>query len=967
MEHQAATKDSKSDPQQTSVQSSKAADSASVFELLHVQRAVGNHAFGRFLQAKLTVSEPSDEFEQEADRVADEVMRTPDPNGEEPPEISRASDSTLHRACNKCEEEDDVGIQRKLDDEAEEEEAEPDVDLQRACNKCEEDDEKVGIHRKAVGESDRGSGSAGSLVQEQIDHLSSDGEPLTATTRAYFESYFRSDFGDVRVHHGKRAFESAQSVNALAYTIGPHVVFGSGQYAPDTAAGKRLLAHELTHVVQQRGIRERSVESQPGDSGDGPASHDTHAVAPQIQRSPENLLQRAAGDDAGGGAAGAAAGGAAGGAAGAPAAGGGNPGGGPPGPAVNGFEVDVLASEAPDEFLVRAAARALGVDLRVSSLDDMINQVERRTPAGTCVRRLNVYNHANPSIQQVSGGNKTKTKAGEVTHTPSSGFSINWLTSNANQAAVNRLRHTLCCDSQMNWYGCSTAGVWAQGGTRTAAERAENEKRYTTFGDFYHDVAEAAAHGATNFRDIGMVNVQSWANALCTPVYAATDFTSWATVGSEVVRIIKYGGRGVRLTPQDDMACACDPVTGRRLGSAQTGPLLQQRSDELRQEFLRPLYEQTRGPIGTSQPLQAESEAERNARVAAEQAQAAESQQLGNTIRDTVLANAGFAAGARPTTPDEALRVVALWDLNIDKIAGALPTLTTALSGMLRGSHEEASLDQEQRRLEAALTQKGRENFMGALMLVRREPFWNDYLSRNTIYIFPDLTGANRYRGFTQVATRTVPGSKPQKVFVIHVSKSMLEYVPAKPNEPPQTELVAANIVHELSHTIETNRIGQAMESFEENLAGLIADHPRVIALRSGAADAAAARSTHVSRIRQILYDATGYAEEEIFVHLQQLTHQPSMTIDRVAVRGSDFILHELERFMRQLKRIGVPPRVVTEVLTAIRRKAGELYDRRIAAAPAGSEQRRMLGLNKTLALSTFDLALDFSQDPPRP
>lgn len=964
MEYQSATKDSKSDPQQTSVQSSKAADSANAFGLLHVQRAVGNHAFGRFLQAKLTVSEPSDEYEQEADRVADQVMRTPDPNGEEPPEISRASDSALHRACNKCEEEDEIGIQRKLDDEPEEETEEPDVNLQRACNKCEEDEEKVGIHRKAVDDTDRSTetkgsfGRAGSLVQEQIDNLSSDGEPLTTATRAYFESYFGSDFSDVRVHHGKRAFESAQSVNALAYTIGPHVVFGSGQYAPDTAAGKRLLAHELTHVVQQRGVRERSVDHQPGDSGHGPASHDTPPAAPQIQRSPVNILQRAAGD---------AAGGAAGGAAGAPAAGG-NAGGGPPGPAVNGFEVDVLAAEAPDDFLMRAAARALGVDLRVSSLDDLINQVETRTRAGTCVRRLNIFNHANPSYQQVSGGNKRKSEAGEVTHTPSSGFSINWLTSNANQAALNRLRHTLCCDSQMNWFGCSTAGVWAEGGTRTAAERAQSEKRFTgTFGDFYHDVTDAAAHGATNFRYIGMVNVQSWANALCTPVLAATDFTNWRTVGSEVVRTVIYGGRQVRLLPQADIACACDPVTGRRSGSAQTAAQLQQRSDELRQEFLRPLYEQTRSPIGTTQPEQAESEAERNARVASEQAQAAESQQLGNTIRDTVLANAGFAAGARPTTADEALRVVALWNLDIDKIARGLPPLTTALSGMLRGSHEESTLDQTQRAFEAALTQKGRENFMGALMLVRREPFWNDYLSRNTVYIFPDLTGVNRYRGYTQVATRTVPGSKPQKVFVIHVSKDLLEYVPVNPNEPPQTELVAANIVHELSHTIETNRIGQAMEAFEENLAGLIADHPRLVALRAGATDAAAARSIHVSKLRQMLYEATGYAEEEIFVHLQQLTHQPSMTINRTAVRGSDFVLHEVERFMRQLKRIGLPPRLVVEVLAAIRRQTGALYDRRIAAAPAGSEQRRMLELNKTLALSTFDLALDFSQTPPSP
>jgi hypothetical protein len=278
---------------------------------------------------------------------------------------------------------------------------------------------------------------------------------------------------------------------------------------------------------------------------------------------------------------------------------------------------------------------------------------------------------------------------------------------------------------------------------------------------------------------------------------------------------------------------------------------------------------------------------------------------------------------------------------------------------MLRGSHEEAGLDQTQRDLEAALTQAGRESFMAALMLVRRDKFWNDYLSRNTVYIFPDLTGVNRYRGYTQVATRTAEGSRPQTIYVIHVSKDLLD--------SGQTEMVAANIVHELSHSIyDTNRIGRAMQAFESDLAGLIADHPRVVQLRAGAADAAAARNTHVSRIRQMLYEVTGYAEEEIFVHLQQLTHQPSMTIDGTAVRGSDFILSQVELFMRRLRRIGLPPRVLNQVLAAILRQAGALYDRRIAAAPAGSSDRRMLEVNKELAMNTFQLALSESANPPR-
>lgn len=83
------------------------------------------------------------------------------------------------------------------------------------------------------------------------DALSSSGQPLDGGTRAFMESRFGHDFSQVRVHTDTQASESAKAVNALAYTVGPNIVFQSGQYAPETAAGKRLLAHELTHVVQQ--------------------------------------------------------------------------------------------------------------------------------------------------------------------------------------------------------------------------------------------------------------------------------------------------------------------------------------------------------------------------------------------------------------------------------------------------------------------------------------------------------------------------------------------------------------------------------------------------------------------------------------------------------------------------------------------------------------------------------------------
>jgi hypothetical protein len=81
--------------------------------------------------------------------------------------------------------------------------------------------------------------------------LRSPGEPLDAGTRGVMEARFGHDFSRVRIHAGARAAESAEAVNSLAYTVGQQVVFGASQYAPQTARGSALLAHELTHTMQQ--------------------------------------------------------------------------------------------------------------------------------------------------------------------------------------------------------------------------------------------------------------------------------------------------------------------------------------------------------------------------------------------------------------------------------------------------------------------------------------------------------------------------------------------------------------------------------------------------------------------------------------------------------------------------------------------------------------------------------------------
>ena len=103
------------------------------------------------------------------------------------------------------------------------------------------------LQRQPAGQADPA--SAPPIVHEV---LRTPGQPLDSATRAFMEPRFGHDFGQARVHTDARSAESAQAVGALAYTVGHHVVFAQGQYAPATVTGRQLVAHELTHVVQQR-------------------------------------------------------------------------------------------------------------------------------------------------------------------------------------------------------------------------------------------------------------------------------------------------------------------------------------------------------------------------------------------------------------------------------------------------------------------------------------------------------------------------------------------------------------------------------------------------------------------------------------------------------------------------------------------------------------------------------------------
>lgn len=266
--------------------------------------------------SNLTVNEPGDEFEQEAERVADQVMRMPDP-------------VKVQRSCAACEEEEN---------------------LQRKCAACEEEEKKSKVQRKEAG---AGPDHAPAIVH---DVLNSPGQPLDKQTRAFFEPRFGHDFSEVRVHADAAAAESAQQVNALAYTHGENIVFASGlspaapahvprivsevlrspshpldsatraffeprfgrdfsdvrihtdpvaqqsarevnaraytvgndmvfaanQFSPGTQEGCSLLAHELTHVVQQVTEHRRHIQRQPDPNRETSAEEADNEVSKEL-------------------------------------------------------------------------------------------------------------------------------------------------------------------------------------------------------------------------------------------------------------------------------------------------------------------------------------------------------------------------------------------------------------------------------------------------------------------------------------------------------------------------------------------------------------------------------------------------------------------------------------------------------------------------------------------------------------
>jgi hypothetical protein len=201
------------------------------------------------IRTRLQVSDPGDELEQEADRVADRVMRIRGvamSNGGPPP--MHSENSTQETQC-------EEGLLQRREDTMEEGNEET---IQRTCTSCPlsiADDESRTIQRQFDGAAgperlafDR---TKASEMPKVATVLRSPGSPLEPAVRTFMEARLGYGLHNVRVHTDAVAADSARSLSATAYTIGSHVIFAARRYAPATRSGAWLLAHELAHVVQQ--------------------------------------------------------------------------------------------------------------------------------------------------------------------------------------------------------------------------------------------------------------------------------------------------------------------------------------------------------------------------------------------------------------------------------------------------------------------------------------------------------------------------------------------------------------------------------------------------------------------------------------------------------------------------------------------------------------------------------------------
>lgn len=220
-----------------------------------------------FIQAKLQVNDPGDEYEQEADNIADKIMGMTNTGLLQAKPVSV---NTIQRKCSACEKEEGTEEDKK------EEQAEniQRSMIQRKCAACEEEEEKLQRKPDSTNSTPAKESKSGNklpvspALNNSISTSRGRGGGMDANTLNFMSDRFGADFSKIKIHTDSEATRMSQQLNAKAFTVGRDIYFNEREYNPSTKNGKRLLAHELTHTLQQGAAPSRTIQRKPGDFED---------------------------------------------------------------------------------------------------------------------------------------------------------------------------------------------------------------------------------------------------------------------------------------------------------------------------------------------------------------------------------------------------------------------------------------------------------------------------------------------------------------------------------------------------------------------------------------------------------------------------------------------------------------------------------------------------------------------------
>jgi hypothetical protein len=234
-------------------------------DVLALQREAGNEAVTQLLsstptslpiQTKLKVGPTNDLYEHEADRMADKVMGIS--SSTESKQVARDASPSIQR---QTPEEEELLQMKPLVQRQELDEEEELLQMKPLAQRVGEEIQAAKSYQLGPQDSRKGF-ETGNSIEGKIKTLRGGGKPLPEKVRTFMEPRFKTDFSGVRIHTGKDAAKLNLSLRARAFTHGKDIYMGDGSYNPGSETGKRLLAHELTHVVQQGGAK--NIQPKPG-------------------------------------------------------------------------------------------------------------------------------------------------------------------------------------------------------------------------------------------------------------------------------------------------------------------------------------------------------------------------------------------------------------------------------------------------------------------------------------------------------------------------------------------------------------------------------------------------------------------------------------------------------------------------------------------------------------------------------